>query len=178
MKLNPTLLKLISLIQAHRDFMIDEGILTESSDNKTDWWTRTKEYYYSLDRKYFEAAGIPQNEWYFQELIRYDITKEIDKTVYDELGKFPFPNENETNENIVSSFFYYMWNAWYKDECQKTFGWEWEHFWNKWIYHTKETAKGAAEKLYADLDTGNRIKLVKRACEVYDGSGRRKIQQV
>ncbi|MDR2005300.1 MAG: hypothetical protein LBQ74_19940 [Prevotella sp.] len=80
--------------------------------------------------------------------------------------------KEEIDENIVSSFFYYMWNSWYKEECQKIFGWE--HFWNKWIYHTKDTTRGAAEKFYNDLDTGNRIKLVKRACEVYDGSRRRK----
>jgi len=81
--------------------------------------------------------------------------------------------KEEIDENIVSSFFYYMWNAWHKEECQKIFGGEWEHFWNKWIHHTKKTTRGAAEKFYADLDTGNRIKLVKCACELYNGSTRR-----
>lgn len=79
----------------------------------------------------------------------------------------------ESKENIVSSFFFYMWNAWWKEECKIVFGWEYEHFWSKWIHHTKEDTSGAAEKFYADLTTNNRVKLVKRACEVYDGNKRR-----
>lgn len=34
-----------------------------------------------------------------------------------------------TNENIVSSFFYYMWNRWSKTECETVFGSMSGHFW-------------------------------------------------
>jgi len=173
MKLNPTLLKLASLLQSYRNFLIDEGILTESSGNKPDWWSKTNEYYYSLDKKFFEEAGISQNEWYFRQLLGYTITKEIDESLETELGEFTFPNEEETNENIVSSFFFYMWNSWGKDECEIVYGWECEHFWSKWAFNANETARGAAEKFYKDLSTNNRLKLVKRACELYNGSARR-----
>lgn len=77
------------------------------------------------------------------------------------------------DEHIVSSFLYYMWNAWHKEECKIVFGWQWEHFWSKWIHHAKETAKGAAEKFYADLSDNYRTKLVRRACEIYDRDSRR-----
>ena len=35
-------------------------------------------------------------------------------------------------ENAVSSFFYYMWNAWSKEECKVVFGGMYKHFWEKW----------------------------------------------
>ena len=35
-------------------------------------------------------------------------------------------------ENAVSSFFYYMWNAWSKEECKIVFGGMYKHFWEKW----------------------------------------------
>ena len=35
-------------------------------------------------------------------------------------------------ENAVSSFFYYMWNAWSKEECKVVFGDMYLHFWDKW----------------------------------------------
>ena len=35
-------------------------------------------------------------------------------------------------ENAVSSFFYYMWNAWSKEECKAVFGDMYRHFWDKW----------------------------------------------
>lgn len=37
--------------------------------------------------------------------------------------------------NDVTSFFFYMWNAWCKEECEKAFEksqCKWQHFWNKW----------------------------------------------
>ena len=36
-------------------------------------------------------------------------------------------------ENAVSSFFYYMWNAWSKEECKAVFGDMYRHFWDKWL---------------------------------------------
>ncbi len=81
-----------------------------------------------------------------------------------------------TQENIVSSYFYYMWCGWgTKEECIYVFGKVLgEHFWEKWcgIYH--ENRRGAAEIFYAELSTDNRRKLVERACEVYNGDSRRK----
>lgn len=77
-------------------------------------------------------------------------------------------------ENIVSSLFFFMWNGWCKDECKLIFGWEFQHFWDKWgamcrIY----TVNGATEKFYAELTTNYRIKLVTHACELFDGSKRK-----
>ena len=84
------------------------------------------------------------------------------------------PEQSEKiKENIVSSFFFYMWNAWCKEECKKVFGWESEHFWSKWVGQAKDTAWGAAEKFYAELSGTYRVKLVARACEIYDGNARR-----
>ena len=33
--------------------------------------------------------------------------------------------------NAVSSFHYYMWNAWGEEECKITFGGAYKHFWEK-----------------------------------------------
>ncbi len=175
MKLNPTLLKLISLLQAFKNYAIDEGILTESSGKKTDWLAKTKEYYYSLDKGYFHEAGISQNEWYFWQLLGYKITTEIDKSLYTELGKFTFPNEEETKENIVSSYFFFMWNAWCKEECKIVFGGEYQHFWDKWCGICKVyKVYSATERFYAELSDSYRVRLVNHACEKYDGNRRRK----
>lgn len=76
-----------------------------------------------------------------------------------------------TLENTVSSFFFYMWTSWCEEECRIVFASVgYKHFWDKWCSATKNTAHGAAEKFYADLTTHNRVLLVNRACELYDGA--------
>ena len=81
--------------------------------------------------------------------------------------------EPERPKNDVTSFFFYMWNAWCKEECQKAFsapGNDWQHFWNKWCAICEEhSVYGAAERFYAELSNHNRNLLVKRATEVYEG---------
>ena len=74
-----------------------------------------------------------------------------------------------TNENIVSSFFYYMWNRWSKAECETVFGSMAGHFWAKWCGLSSATLSGAAERFYAELGNNARDKIVERACELYDG---------
>lgn len=77
----------------------------------------------------------------------------------------------ENKENDVTSFFFYMWNAWCKEECQKAFaGCDYNHFWSKWCHFCEsDGVRGATECLYAELDNSNRDKLVARATELYDG---------
>jgi hypothetical protein len=64
---------------------------------------------------------------------------------------------NMGNRNDVSSFFYYMWNAWCKNECIFAFGGSpagWEHFWQKWLdicERNKFNHFGAVEEFFADL---------------------------
>ena len=74
-----------------------------------------------------------------------------------------------TNENIVSSYFYYMWNRWSKEECATVFGNMAGHFWEKWCHLSNSSPSGAAERLYAELGNDARHKIVERACELYDG---------
>lgn len=74
-----------------------------------------------------------------------------------------------TNENIVSSYFYYMWNRWSKAECETVFGNMAGHFWGKWCSLSNNSPSGAAERLYAELSNDARRKIVERACELYDG---------
>ena len=40
-------------------------------------------------------------------------------------------------ENAVSSFFYYMWNAWSKEECKVVFGGDYLHFWENGTHRLK-----------------------------------------
>lgn len=75
-----------------------------------------------------------------------------------------------TKENIISSFFYYMWCRWDQKECITIFGPMSEHFWSKWLTSANNTPRGAAERFYADLSTNNRQQLIQRACQLYDGS--------
>lgn len=79
--------------------------------------------------------------------------------------------------NDVSSFFFYMWNAWNEQECEKVFktaSCGWKHFWDKWCgICNAHGVWGAAERLYAELSETNRDLLVKRACLVYNRSHRR-----
>lgn len=75
-------------------------------------------------------------------------------------------------ENIVSSFFYYMWNAWGDAECRTVFGPMADHFWEKWESLYRKFRGGTAERFYADLSAGNRRLVVERACELYDGNRR------
>ena len=54
-------------------------------------------------------------------------------------------------ENAVSSFFYYMWNAWCEEECRTVFKEMHPHFWEKWSLMTDKGIFGAAERFYAEL---------------------------
>jgi len=146
MQLNKNLLLLISLIQSYRKYSIGEGMLRQSlGQQETDWYRKTKDYYYSLDRAIFESAGIRQNEWYLCALLHFDITKEISRTDYSGLDTFHFPDESTMEETVVSSFFYYMWNAWSEQECKRVYEGECRHFWDKWCCQTESAAYGAAE---------------------------------
>lgn len=80
------------------------------------------------------------------------------------------PKVMENQENIVSSFFYYMWNAWCEEECKKAFeGGDWKHFWKKWCgICDAHGVWGAAERFFAELSERNKDLLVKRACQVYN----------
>lgn len=78
-------------------------------------------------------------------------------------------------ENAVSSFFYYMWNAWSKEECKIVFGGQYQHSWEKWCANSDKAIFGAAERFYADLSESNREQLVERAVTLYDGKSKRKV---
>ena len=75
-----------------------------------------------------------------------------------------------TQENIVSSFFYYMWNYWgSKEECRNVFSSDSSHLWEKWCALFKADSHGAVERFYAELSQNNQKLLVERACEIYNG---------
>ena len=78
-------------------------------------------------------------------------------------------------ENAVSSFFYYMWNAWSEDECKVVYGEMSRHFWEKWSQMADKGIFGAAERFYAELTDHYREKLVERAVSLYDGKARCKL---
>ena len=77
-------------------------------------------------------------------------------------------------ENTVSSFFYYMWNAWSEEECKTVYGGMYPHFWEKWCVATDKGTFGAAERFYLELSEDNRRILVERAVSIYDGRHFRK----
>lgn len=101
-----------------------------------------------------------------------DVPEEVLKNVIAWLEKAMKP-QPEKPKNDVTSFFYYMWNAWCEEECKKAFsapGNNWQHFWNKWCgICEKHSVYGAAERFYAELSLKNRNLLVERATEVYEG---------
>lgn len=78
----------------------------------------------------------------------------------------------------VSSFFYYMWNAWCEEECAIAFkdaSCGWHHIWNKWCEACSRAGgpMGAAERLFAELSDSNQELLVKRALELYEGRSKK-----
>lgn len=76
------------------------------------------------------------------------------------------------NRNDVSSFFYYMWNAWSEEECARAFAESpagWQHFWSKWLGCAKKNNRfGAVEEFFAELSEHYKDMLVRRAVETYD----------
>lgn len=77
-------------------------------------------------------------------------------------------------ENAVSSFFYYMWNAWSREECKIVFGGMHLHFWKKWNAQAEKSIYGAAERFYSELSENNQKLLAERAVSLYDGKVFRK----
>ena len=75
-------------------------------------------------------------------------------------------------DNKATSLFFYMWNCWCEEECKKAFAdGDYNHFWKKWCGITEEHGRfGSVEHFYAELSNNNRDKLVRRACEMFDGS--------
>lgn len=94
-----------------------------------------------------------------------------------EISAWTYSSDNKASDtgetNDVSSFFYYMWNAWNKKECEIAFkdaSCGPTHLWSKWcsicdLYGVR----GAVERFYADLSAQNQDLLKARACAVYDG---------
>ena len=76
--------------------------------------------------------------------------------------------------NAVSSFFYYMWNAWSKEECKVVFGGMYLHFGDKWSGLADNAIFGAAARFFAELSENNQKQLVERAVVLYDGRAFRK----
>lgn len=80
--------------------------------------------------------------------------------------------KSEFSRNDVTSFMFYMWNAWCEEECQEAFNdGDWKHFWSKWCHccNKMDSAWGATERFYSELSDFNRNRLVRRALAVYDG---------
>ena len=77
---------------------------------------------------------------------------------FSSLGSKTSENMKRTNENIVSSFFYYMWNRWSKAECKTVFGGMAGHFWAKWCGLSSATLSGAAERFYAEQNRGTGVR--------------------
>ena len=84
---------------------------------------------------------------------------------------------NEKND--VSSFFYYMWNAWCERECEIVFkesGVNYSHFWDKWCYCCDRFGvSSATEHFYAELSESNRDRLVRRATQLYERAHRKEL---
>lgn len=72
-------------------------------------------------------------------------------------------------ENAVSSFFFYMWNAWSEEECKAVYGNMYPHFWEKWCVAADKGTFGAAERFYLELSEDSRRLLVEQAVSIYDG---------
>lgn len=77
-------------------------------------------------------------------------------------------------ENAVSSFFYYMRNAWSLEECKVVFGGMYQHFWDKWNAQVEKSIYGAAERFYSELSENNQRLLAERTVALYDGKAFRK----
>lgn len=75
-------------------------------------------------------------------------------------------------ENTVSSFFYYMWNAWSEEECKAVYGGMYRIS-GKMVRGDRQGTFGAAERFYLELSEDNRRILVERAVSIYDGRGLR-----
>lgn len=155
------------------------------SENKdgSDYWGAKKLVLFEQEIIIFGYYGGPAIQVYVSakdvlaDMVRhlgFHLNKQENATIYlfdTEKRK----NEGETQGNIVSSYFFYMWNAWSKQECEATFEYEYLHFWNKWCeICEKHSVYGAAERYYSELSDSYRIKLVSRACKVYYGNKRLK----
>lgn len=67
-------------------------------------------------------------------------------------------------EQVVTTFMFYMFNVWCKDESIMLFGENLgTHVWNKWCGY-----EGRELLFYANLDQQRRSKIVARAIEYYN----------
>lgn len=73
------------------------------------------------------------------------------------------------DKNVVSQFYFFMWNVWTKDVCLEIYGKVMgEHFWSKFIgYHDAGGFDHAVAKMYADISDHYRDDLVNAAIEYY-----------
>lgn len=71
--------------------------------------------------------------------------------------------------NVVSQFYFFMWNVWTKDVCLEIYGKIMgEHFWNKYKFYKREYGHGSAvARMYFDMTDSNRNMLVEAAIEHY-----------
>lgn len=157
---------------------IDEELNFSENPDGSDYWGGKSLKVFEQQIVVFGYYGGPSFQLYeleknvLADMVRhlcYHLNKKEEDTIYTFDVAKP-----ETKETIVSSLFFYMWNGWCKEECETVFGYEFQHFWEKWCGICRVyKVYSATEKFYADLTQHNRVKLVNRACEVYDGSKRR-----
>ena len=77
-------------------------------------------------------------------------------------------------ENTVSSFFYYMWNAWSEEERKAVYGGMYPHFWEKCFVATNKATFARAKRFYLKLPEDTAGILVDRAAPINDGRQFRK----
>lgn len=130
-------------------------------------------------RKYREYHELPA---YVREVVdssnyafSYALEFEEHYTLYTESGysfETVIKQAEKTERNDVSSFFYYMWNAWSKEECERAFAEStcgWHHFWSKWIGICERNGHfGAVEEFFSELSEDHKDMLVRRAVETYN----------
>ena len=78
--------------------------------------------------------------------------------------------------NAVSSFHYYMWNAWGEEECKITFGSAYKHFWEKWNSLASKSILGAADAVALYDGKATREEPHDEDVYVCDACGSRKIE--
>lgn len=96
------LLSVICMVQSAMHLFLDEVNLvryeadiegqsyTKGMESKSDWKTRTRNYFFAIDDSLVNSVGLVKNEFCFEALLRYEVTEEMKHTHFDELGKFTF----------------------------------------------------------------------------------------
>jgi hypothetical protein len=88
--MNKAMLNVICAVQARKALALAEMAIGLDPD----WIRTTRAYYYALPSSLLGNAGFRKNAYDFEDILAFEVTREMGATRFEDLGRFSLPGES------------------------------------------------------------------------------------